>query len=170
MNWELVGVVKWLGQFYYWWKLDLAFSVVVQLQSHVWLFTAPWTAACQPSLSFTVSQRLLKFMSIELVMPSNHLVLNCPLLLLPSIFLSIQVFSSKPALRIRWPSYWSFSINPSKGSQCWLSLGLTDLISLLSKGLSKSLLQHHSSIPQFFGAQLSLWSNSHTHIWLLEKP
>ena len=92
MNWKLVGVVKWLGQFYYWWKLDLAFSVVVQLLSHVWLFTAPWTAACQASLSFTVSQRLLKFMSIELVMPSNHLVLSCPLLLLPSIFLSIRSF------------------------------------------------------------------------------
>ena len=86
---------------------------VVQLLSCVWLFATPWTAACQASLSFTVSQSLLKLMSIKLVMPSNHLTLCCPLLLLPSIFPSIRVFSNELALHVRWPKYWSFSISPS---------------------------------------------------------
>ena len=87
--------------------------VVVQLLSHVWLFGTSQTAACQTSLSFTISQNLLKLMSIELVMPSNHLILCRPFLLLPSIFPSIRVFSSELAFRIRWPKYWSFSISPS---------------------------------------------------------
>ena len=88
---------------------------VVQLLSRVWLFVTPWTAAHQASLSFTISLSLLKLMSIESVMPSNHLILCCPLLLLPSIFPSIWVFSSESALCIRWPNYWSlsFSISPS---------------------------------------------------------
>ena len=80
---------------------------------HVRLFATPWTAARQASLSFTISQSLLKLMSIELVMPSNHLTVWCPLLLLPSIFPSIRVFSNELALCIRWPKYWSFSISPS---------------------------------------------------------
>ena len=89
--------------------------VVVQLLSRVWLFATPWTAAHQASLSFTISWSLLKLMSIELVMPSNHLILCCPLLLLPSIFPSIRVFSNELILSIRWPKYWSFSfsISPS---------------------------------------------------------
>ena len=87
--------------------------VVVQLLSHVQLFATPWTAARQASLSFTTSQSLLKLMSIELVMPSNHLILCRPLLFLPSIFLSIRVFSNESVLHIRWPKYWSFSISPS---------------------------------------------------------
>ena len=89
--------------------------VVVQLLSRVWFFVTPWPAAHQASLSFTVSQSLLKFMSIESVMPPNHLILCHPLLLLPSIFPSIRVFSSDLALCIRWPKYWSFSfsIKPS---------------------------------------------------------
>ena len=82
----------------------------VQLLSHVWLFASPWTAACQASLSITNSQSLLKLMSIESVIPSNHLILCCPLLLLPSIFPSIRVFSNESALHIRWPKYWSFSL------------------------------------------------------------
>ena len=88
--------------------------VVVQLLSRVWLFVTPWTAACQASLSFTISWNLLKFMSVKLVMPSNHLIL-CHPLLLPSIFPSLRVFSNKSALHIRWPKYWSFpfSISPS---------------------------------------------------------
>ena len=97
--------------------------VVVQSLSHVWLFMTPWTPACQASLS-TISRSLLKLMSIELVMPSNHLILCLPCLLLPSIFPSIRVFSDESALRIRWPKYWSFtfSISPSNEYS-----GLTDL-------------------------------------------
>ena len=89
--------------------------VVVQSLSNVWFFVTPRTAACQASLSFTISQSLLKLMCIESVMPSNHLNLCCPLLLLPLIFLSIRRFSNESALRIRWPKYWrfSFSISPS---------------------------------------------------------
>ena len=87
--------------------------VVVQLLRHVWLFATPCTAACQASLSFTISQSLLKLMSIESVIPSNHLILCHPLLLLPSVFLNIRVFSSELALHIRWPKYWSFSFSIS---------------------------------------------------------
>ena len=90
--------------------------VVVQSLGHIQLFATPWTTAHQASLSITNSQSLLKFMSIELVMPSNHLILCHPLLLLPSIFPSTRVFSNESALRIRWPKYWSFNfkISPSK--------------------------------------------------------
>ena len=97
----------------------------------------PWTAAWQASLSFTISQSLLKLMSIESVIPSNHLILCHPLLLLPSISPSIRVFSSESALCIRWPKYWSvsFSISPSSEYSGLICLGLTDLISLLSMGL-----------------------------------
>ena len=87
--------------------------VVVQSLSCVWLFTIPWTAACQASLSFTISQSLLKLMSIESVMPSNHPILCRLLLLLPSIFFSIRVFSNESALCIRWPKFWSFSFSIS---------------------------------------------------------
>ena len=99
--------------------------VVVQALSHVWLFATPWTAARQASLSFTISWSLLKLMSIESVMPSNHLVLCCPLLLLPSVFPSIQVFNNELSLPIRWPKYWSFSfsISPSNEySGSWLGM------------------------------------------------
>ena len=88
-----------------------------QLLSHVWLFVTPWTAAYQASLSITNSWSLLKLMSIELVMPSNHLILCRPLLLQPSIFPRIRVFSNKSALHIRWPEYWSFSFNISPSSE-----------------------------------------------------
>ena len=81
------------------------------------LFVTPWTAACQASLSFTISQSLLKLMSIELVMPSNHLVLCCPLLLPPSMFPSIRIFSNELALHVRWPKYWSFSFSISPSSE-----------------------------------------------------
>ena len=119
----------------------------------------PWTAACQVSLSFTVSQSVPKLMSIESVMPSNHLILCRPLLLLPSIFSSIRVFSNESALCIRWPKYWSFSISPPVNIPGWFLLGLTGLISLQSKGLSRvfsrTVIQRH----QFFSAQPSLRSN-----------
>ena len=94
------------------WKLLIQFSSV-QLLSRVQLFAIPWTAAHQASLSITSSQSLLKLMSVELVIPSNHLILCCPLLLLPSIFPSIRVFSNESVLRIRWPKYWSFSFSIS---------------------------------------------------------
>ena len=90
-----------------------SFGCVVQSLHCVQLFATPWTATCQASLSFTISWRLLKLMSIESVMPCNHLILCRPLLLLPSVFPSIRVFSSELALHIRWPKYWSFSISPS---------------------------------------------------------
>ena len=109
-----------------------------QLLSCVWLLLIPWTAACQSSLSLTVSRSLLKFMSIESVMLSNHLILCHLLLLLPSIFSSIRVFSSELALCIRWPKYWSFSLNVSLSSiySGRFPLGLTNLISWQSKGVS----------------------------------
>ena len=120
--------------------------VAVQLLSHVRLFATPWTAACQASLSFTNSQSLLKLMSIELVMPSNHLILCWPLLLPPSIFPSNRVFSSESALHIRWPKYWSFifSISPSNEYSGLISCRI-DWFDLAVQGTLKSLLQHHSS-------------------------
>ena len=118
----------------------------VQSLSHVWLPATPWTTACQSSLSITNSQSSPKLMSIESVMPSNHLILCHPLLLLPSIFPSIRVFSNESALRIRWAKYWSFSFNisPSKEHPGLISLRM-DLDVSVVQGALKSLLQHHSS-------------------------
>ena len=140
--------------------------------SHVQLFATPWTEAHQGSLSITNSWSLLKLTSIESVMPSNHLILCHPLILLPSIFPSIRVFSSEWVLRIRWPKYWgfSFSINPSNEHADWFPLGLTVLISFQSRGLSRVFSNTTVQKHQFFGAQLSLWSNFHIHRGLLEKP
>jgi len=137
--------------------------VVVQLLSHVQLFTTPWTAAHQASLSFTISQSLLKFKSIESVTPSTHLILCCPLLLLPSIFPSIKVFSNESALCIRWPNYWSFSFNisPSTEHPGLISFRMDWLDLLAVQGTLKSLLQHHRSKASilrhsaFFTVQLS---------------
>ena len=131
-----------------------------------------WTAAHQAPRSITNSQSLLKVMSIESGMPSNHFTLCCLLLLLPSIFPSIRVFSSESALLIRWPKYWSFSFSicPSKEYSGLISFRMDWFDLLEGQGTLKSLLQHHSSKHQFFSAQLSLWSNSHIHTWLLEKP
>ena len=150
-------------------------SSIPLLLSHfnrVQLFATPWTVARQASLSITNSQSLLKFMSIRLVMPSNHLILCHPLLFMPSIFLSIRVFSNESVLCIRWPKYWSFSfsISPSKEYSVLISLGLTGLISLQSKGFSRGFSNTTVQKHQFFGTQPSLLSNSHIHTWLLEKP
>ena len=131
--------------------------------SHVRLFATPWTAAYQASLSITNSQSLLKLMSIELVMSSNHLILCCPLLLLPSIFPSIMVFSNESALHIRWPKYWSFSFNisPSSEHSGLISFRMDWMDLLAVQGTLKSLLQHHSSkapilhCSAFFTVQLS---------------
>ena len=110
------------------------------------LFVTPWTGARQASLSITISQSLLKLMAIELVMPSNHLIL-CHPLLLPSIFPSIQVFSNESALRIRWPKYWSFSFNIGPSNECsgLISFRINWFDLLAVQGALKSLLQHHSS-------------------------
>ena len=119
----------------------------VLLLSHVRLFANPWTTAHKASLSITNSQSPPKPMSIESVMPSNYLILCCPLLLLPSIFPSIRVFSNESALPVRWPKYWSFSfsISPSNEYSGLISFS-TDWLDLLAvQGTLKSLLQHHSS-------------------------
>ena len=125
-----------LGCFY-------VFLIHLLLFSHVGLFATPWTAARQASLSFTISRSLLKLMSIKLVMPSSHLILCCPLLLLPSIFPSIRVFSIESALHIRWPKYrtFSLSISPSKEYSGLISFR-TDLLAV--QRTLKSLIQHHS--------------------------
>ena len=128
----------------------------VQLLSHVRLFATPWTAARQASLSITNSWSVLRLMSIEWVMPSNHLILCHPLLLPPSIFPSIRVFSNESALHIRWPKYWIFSISPSNECSGLISFRMTDSISLLSKGLSRVFSNTTVQKHQFFGAQLSL--------------
>ena len=136
-----------------------------QSLSHVWLFATPWTVEHQASLSITNSWSLLKLMSIALVMPFNHLVLCCPLLLLPSIFPSIRVFSNESARHIRWPKYWSisFNISPPNEYSDWFPLGWTGWISLQSKGLSRVFSNTTIQKHQFCGAQPSLWYNSHIH-------
>ena len=150
----------------------LCFAVAVQWLSCVQLFATPWTAAHQASLYFTISQSLLRLMSIESVMPSNHLILCHPLLLPPSIFPSIRVFSNESAVCIRWSKYWSFSfsISPSNEYSGLISFRLTGLISLLSKGLSRVFSNTRIQKHQFFDAQPSLWFNSHIHTRPLEKP
>ena len=122
-------------------------SQSVQSLSRVRLFATPWTAARQASLSITSSWSPPKPMSIKSVMPSNHLIFRCPLLLLPSIFPSIRVFSNKSTLRIRWPKYWSFSFNisPSNEHPGLISLKMDWLDLLAIQGTLKSLLQHHTS-------------------------
>ena len=129
------------------WSLSWFFLSSVQSLSRVWLFVTPWTAARQASLSITNSWSLLKPMSIESVMPSSHLILCCPLLLPPSIFPSIRVFSNESALCIRWPKYWSFSFNisPSNEYSGLISFRMDWLDFLAVQVTLKSLLQHHCS-------------------------
>ena len=139
----------------------------VQLLSNVWLFVTPWTAAFQASLSITNSWSLLKLMSIQLVMPSNRLILCRPLRLPPSIFPSIRVFSNESALCIRWPKYWSFSfsIHPSNEYSGLISFGIgwSDLLAV--QGTLKSLLQHHSSKSSIL--RLSAFFRGGCRNWLL---
>ena len=137
--------------------------VVVESLSHVQLFVTPWTAVCQASLSFTISQSMLKLKSIESMMSSNHLILCHPLLLQPSIFPNIRVFSNESALPIRWPKYcnFSFSISPSNEYLGLISFRMDWLDLLAVQGTLKSLLQHHSlkasvlPCSAFFMVQLS---------------
>ena len=145
----------------------------VQLLSHVQIFATPWSEACQAALSFTKSQSLHKLMSIESVMPSNHLILCHPFLFLPSIFPSIRVFSNESVLCIKWPKYWHFSlsISPSNEYSELVSFRIDFFYLLAVQGILQSLLQNHSSkaslLPwssAFFTVQLS-----HPYM-LLKKP
>ena len=134
----------------------------IQLLSSVRLFATPWTIACQASLSITNSQSLLKLISIELVMPSSHLILCRPLFLLPPIPPSIRVFTSESTLRMRWPKYWSFSfsISPCKEHPGLISFRMNWLDLLAVQGTLKSLLQHHSSKASI------LWSSAFVTVQL----
>ena len=139
------------------------FSLLLFSHSVVSDSVIPWTAAHQASLSFTVSQSLLTLKSFESVMPSNQLILCRSLLLLPSIFPSIRVFSIEPTPHIRWPEYYSFSISTSNKYSGLASFKI-DWFDLLAVQMTlKSLLQHTVRKHQFFGAQPSLWSHSHVH-------
>ena len=157
-------------------RLDNSYSDAVQIRSdqslsRVRLFETPWIAARQASLSITNSQSSLRLTSIESLMPSSHLILCRPLLLLPPIPPSIRGFSNESTLLMRWPKYWSFSFSiiPSKKHpglifrMDWLDL-------LAVQGTLKSLLQHHIQKHQFLSTQLSSQSNFHIHTWPLEKP
>ena len=151
--------------------VNIQFSSVQSL-SWIRLFVTPWIAARQASLSITISRNSLRLTSIESVMPSSHLILCRPLLLLPPIPPSIRVFSNESTLRMRCPKYWSFSFSiiPSKEIPGLISFR-TDWLDLLAvQGTLKSLLQHHSSKASIFGPQLFSQSNSHIYTWLLEKP
>ena len=168
MTWALSQLLKWWGPSGY-------FSSVQSL-SHVQFFAIPWIAARQASLSITSSQSLLKLKSIESVMPSNHLILCHPLLLPPSIFPSIGVFSSESVLHSRWPNYWSFSFNikPSNEYSRLSSLRIDWFDLLEVQGFSRVFSSTTSQKHRFFCAQPTLWSKScmdvSIHTWLLEKP
>ena len=142
----------------------ILFVPLVQLLSHIQLFATPWTAALQASLSITNSRSLLKLMCIESVMPSNYLILCCPLIPLPSMFPSIRVFSNKSVLCIRWPKYWSFSFNirPSNEYSGLISFRMDWLDLLAVQGLSRVFSNTTDQKHQFFSSQLS--SQSHIHI------
>ena len=146
--------------------------VVVESLSWVWRFATPWRVAHQASLPCTISWSLLRFMSIESMMPSNHLILCCCLLILPSVFPSIRIFSSELTLSSGGQSIGALASASvlSVNIQGWFPLGLPSLISLLSNGLSRIFSSTTIWKHQFFGAQLSLCSNSHIRTWLQKKP
>ena len=147
-------------------------SSSVQSLSHLRLFATPWTTAHQASLSITNFRSLLKLMSLVLVMPSNHLILCRPLLLLPPIPPSIRVFSNESTLRMRWRKYWSFSfsISPSNEHPGLISFRMDLLDLLLVQGLSRVFSNTTVQKHQFSSTQPSSQSNSHIYTWLLEKP
>ena len=150
MRWAWLNQVR--ESLFYWpWRSERLWVpfVAVQLLSHVRLFASPWTVAGQASLSFTISQSLFKLMSIEPMILSNHLILCHPLLLLPSIFPNIKVFSNESAVCIRWPVYWNFTIRPFSeysGLICY-RIDWFDLLAV--QGTFRSLFQHHSSKASF---------------------
>ena len=143
-----------------------------QSLSRVWLFATPWITARQASLSITISRSSLRHTSIESLMPSSHLILCRPLLLLPPIPPSIRVFSNESTLRMRWPKYWSFSFSiiPSKEILGLISFRMNWWISLQSNGLSRVFSNTRVQKHQFFGAWPSSQSNSHIHTRPQEKP
>ena len=147
------------------------FIIVVQSLTHVQLCVTSWTAPCQAPLSSTISESLLKSVSIETVMLSNNLILWGSLLLLPWIFTTFRVFSSESSLCVRWPNHWSFSFSISRPNEYsgWIPFRIVWFDLLAVQGtlvFSSTTIQKH----QFFGAQPLLWSNSHICIWLLVKP
>ena len=142
----------------------------VQSLSRFRLLATLWITACQAFLSITNSRSSLKLTFIESVMPSSHLILCCPLFLLPPIPLSIRAFSNESTLHMRWPKYWSFSFSIIPSTQGWSSLEWTGWISLQSKGLSRVFSNTTVQKHQFFGPQPSSQFNSHIHTLLLEKP
>ena len=144
----------------------------VQSLSRVWLFATPWIAACQASLSITISRSSLKLTSIKSLMPSSHLILCRPLFLLPPIPPSIRVFSNESTLHMKWPKYWSFSFSiiPSKEHPGMISFRMDWLDLLAVQGTLKSLLQHHSSKASILWLSAFFTANSHIHTWPLEKP
>ena len=148
----------------------LLFFAAVQSLSHTHLFVTTWTAACQASLSTTISRSLLKLMSVELVMPSNQLILCCPHLLLPSTFPSIRVVSNELALCIRWPKCWSFSISPSNEYSGFTSFRIDWFDLFAVQWTLKSLLQYHSSIASILQGSAFFTVHPNIHTWLLEKP
>ena len=158
------------GNFEIWSILNTQFSSVQHCR--VQLFATPWIAAHLASLSITNPRSLLKLMPIESVMPSSHLILCRPLLLLPPIPPSIRVFSNESTLRMRWPKYWSCRSASVllMNTQDWSPSGWTGWISLQSKGLSRGFSNTTVQKHQFFSAQLSSQSNSHIHTWPPEKP
>ena len=168
-NWG--DTLTWQTTFTLWWIFRVERQLVVQSLSHVGLFLTQWASECEASLSFTISHSFLKLMSIKLVMPSNHLILCRPLLLLPSIFPSIRVFSNQSVLHIRWPKYWSFSfsISPSNEYSGMISFRMDWLDLLAVQETLKSLLQHYSS-ASILRHSAFFMSNSHIHTRLLEKP
>ena len=164
---------KFCSKWEYWTEYQFSRSVVPDSARHrLQHARVPCPSARQGSLSITNSWSKLKLVSIVSVMPSNHLILCHPLLLLPPIPPSIRVFSNESALRMRWPKYrsFSFSISPSNEHQDSSPSEWTSWISLQSKGLSRVFSNTTVQKHQFFGAQLSSQSNSHTHTWPLEKP
>ena len=144
----------------------------VQSHSHVWFFVTPWIAAHQASMSITNSQSSLRLTSIKSVIPSSHLILSHPLLLLTPVPPSIRVFSNEPTLRMRWPSTGISALASflPKKSHSWSPSEWTGWISLHSKGLSRVFSNTTVQKHHFFGAQPSSQSNSHICTWLLEKP
>ena len=142
-------------------------SAIVQLLSCIQLFATPWTAACQDSLSFTISCSLLKFMSIELVMPFNHLMFCHPILLLPSIFPSIRIFCSELALHVRWPKYWNFSFSISHSNEyllyTWKKNPFESLFQWLFLQVCQQLERHLGPLKQCITVDQKIWSLNLLH-------